>query len=549
MPVLRSIPLSFVILASITAAAGCSTEVGDPGATQPDDSEAAADDSNVSQVSAEHRRSRDISLSVAGTFRTTGSVEISAYDPRTKRLFSVNSVALRIEVTDISNIDAPVIVATIPTNGTPNSVAVSRGLLAVAIEATPVRENPGNVKFYDTRTLSLVKEVQVGAVPDMVTFTHDGRKLLVANEGEPAPDYVYDPEGSVSIVTIGGWGCWKDCWDVETARFLPSTVLKNRDSIRVYGPGATLAQDLEPEYITISDDDRTAWVTLQENNAIAEIDIRSARVRKVTGLGFKDHSKPGNGLDASDKDGVFNVQNWPIFGMYQPDTIHHFNIRGKNYLFTANEGDAREWGSYKEEARIKDLVAAGKIDPASPIIALASDDELGRLTVTSVTGDTDGDGDLDKIYAFGARSFSVWDEDLKQVSDSGDEIETRAAAAFPAYYNADQTVPPGVDTRSDNKGPEPEGAAIGEVNGRTYGFIGLERIGGVMVYDLSDPKRPRFVQYLNNRNFEATTAADAKDLGPEGLLFIPACDSPTRRPLLIVSNEISGTGTIYRIRD
>lgn len=539
MLVRRSVLSSLVLAASITAAAGCSTEVG----AQDDESES---DDRLGQVSAEHRRSRDIALSVLGSFRVTGSIEISAYDTRTKRLFSVNSVANHIEVTSLANPAAPVLVASLPMTGTPNSVAVHDGLLAVAIEAAPDRTAPGNVKFYDTATLALRREVPVGAVPDMVTFTPDGKKLLVANEGEPAPDYTFDPEGSVSIIDVTRRGDF----EVTTARFLPGTPLRNKASIRVYGPGATLAQDLEPEYITISDDSKTAYVTLQENNAIATLDIRQGRFTSVTGLGFKDHSKLGNGLDASDKDSAHSIQSWPVFGMYQPDSIAHFHAKGRDWLITANEGDAREWGSYKEEARIKDLIAAGKIDPASPVAALGADDKLGRLTVTTKLGDTDGDGDLDQIYVFGSRSFSIWSpNDLDQVYDSGDEVERRAAAAYPAFYNADQTVPPGTDSRSDNKGPEPEGLTVGEINGRTYGFIGLERIGGVLVYDLSRPKAPRFVQYINNRNFSAATPADAGDLGPEGLLFIPACDSPTHKPLLVVSNEISGTGTIYKIED
>jgi len=539
MPALRSLPLLSILALALVTSAGCTTETADDGtAPGPDD------ESDVSQVTAEHRRARDITLSVAGTFRTTGSIEISAYDKGTRRLFSVNSVSGQIEVRDISNPAAPVSVGNLVMPGTPNSVAVHHGLVAVAVEASPQREDPGSVRFYDAATLAFLRAVPVGAVPDMVTFTPDGRKVLVANEGEPAPDYVRDPEGSVSIIDVSKYGGFA----VHTVRFLSTTPLVNRSSIRVFGPGATLAQDLEPEYITVSEDSKTAWVTLQENNAIAVLDLRRERFTAVVGLGFKNHDAPGNGLDASDKDGALNIQRWPVFGMYQPDAIASFRVRGRTYLLTANEGDAREWGSYKEEARIKDLLAAGKIDPASPVAALGADAQLGRLTVTTATGDTDGDGDLDQVYAFGSRSFSVWSADVDQVYDSGEEVERRASEAYPAFYNADQTAPPGVDSRSDNKGPEPEGVAVGEVRGRTYGFIGLERMGGVLVYDLSRPRAPRFVQYVNNRNFSAATPAEAGDLGPEGLLFIPACDSPTGKPLLVVSNEISGTGTLYSIQ-
>jgi 2',3'-cyclic-nucleotide 2'-phosphodiesterase/3'-nucleotidase/5'-nucleotidase len=533
MPRLRSSPLSFIVAFSITAGVGCSSADSSFETVE-------ADDTHTEQTS-EALSSSTLSMSVLGTFRTTGAIEISAYDPCTKRLFSVNSLANRIEVIDISRPGSPVSAGVIPLPGVPNSVAVHDGRLAVASEAAPVRTDPGNVKFYDTSTLALLREVQVGAIPDMVTFTPDGKKLLVANEGEPAPDYAFDPEGSVSIIDVSRRGDYA----VKTVRFLATTPLVHPESIRIYGPGATMAQDFEPEYMTISDDSKTAYVTLQENNAIAIVDISDAKFTSVVGLGFKDHSLPGNGLDPSDKDGAIAIANWPVHGMYQPDSIAHFKSRGTNYLITANEGDAREWGSYKEEARIKDLIAAGKIDPASPVLAFGADSKLGRLTVTTKTGDTDGDGDLDELYAFGARSFSIWSTSGAQVYDSGDDIEQRVAAANPAAFNADQTAPPGFDTRSDNKGPEPEGIAVGKVHGHTYAFVGLERVGGVVVYDVSNPRAPQFVTYVNNRNFSAPTAATAGDLGPEGLLFIEGSDSPTHRPILVVSNEISGTMTMY----
>jgi len=170
---------------------------------------------------------------------------------------------------------------------------------------------------------------------------------------------------------------------------------------------------------------------------------------------------------------------------------------------------------------------------------------LGRLTVTSASGDIDGDGDFDRIEAFGARSFSIWTVDGQLVWDSGDQFERYFAAAsngFAALFNAshDSNAP---DTRSDNKGPEPEGVAIGKLGGRTYAFVGLERIGGVMVYDVSDPSAPQFAAYANSRKLDTYGG----DLGAEGVTFISEEDSPNGKPLLILGNEVSRTLSIFQV--
>ena len=90
-----------------------------------------------------------------------------------------------------------------------------------------------------------------------------------------------------------------------------------------------------------------------------------------------------------------------------------------------------------------------------------------------------------------------------------------------------------------------------------YAFIGLERIGGVAVYDISNPLAPVFVDYVNNRDLTQPVSLEvegedvsnpaAGDLGPEGLLFIKAEDSPNGKPLLVTGNEISGSTTVLEI--
>ena len=178
---------------------------------------------------------------------------------------------------------------------------------------------------------------------------------------------------------------------------------------------------------------------------------------------------------------------------------------------------------------------------------MQKDENIGRLLVTTALGDTDGDGDYDQLYSYGGRSFSIWNDQGQLVYDSGDDLERITAERYPDYFNASNSNN-NFDNRSDDKGPEPEGVTTGEINGRTYAFIGLERIGGVMIYDVTDPSKASFVQYVNNRDFSAATdSAEAKDLGPEGLVFVSAEDSPNGKPLLIVANEVSGTTTFYEI--
>lgn len=910
-----------------------------------------------------------------------GSAEIVAYDALTQRLFLVNAETATVDILDVRNPSRPKLFATIDTSalGAPNSVAVSRGVIAVALQSDP-KTNPGRVAFY-TSSGKLITSVQVGALPDMVTFTPDGDYVLSANEGEPSgygAGHV-DPEGSVSIIPVPRQAKdWKQLRDrdvraVSFKRFNGQEAKLRQQGIRIYGPGANAAQDFEPEYITVTDDSRTAYVTLQENNAIAEIDIKRAAVNSLLPLGYKDYSEqpfaaatyewtdlpgigataagqrirlggfsglafegttadgklkfithtdrgpngeptginrpfvlpeftprlvrftldpasgefeltqqillkqangkpltglpntalsndtslpyndevgvdlfgtalpvdplggdlegiviaddgsfwmvdeyrpaiyhftakgvlierlvpigthaaagkpvpasgasgmfgvealpaviaqrrqnrgfeavaiqdgkiyafvqsplrnpatlsngalnamqnvrvveydpqtratrqflyvmdnppslgaadtradklgdavavPGGGflvverdddalpedpietitkkiyafnltgatdvsslglfdvggvmksvdrmtvaelaavgvapvtktlhvdlaqagyasvekvegltllnsgqlavindndfgvagividnatgrftlapgyqpetvtlgllkvpgLDASDRDQAINIRAWPVFGMYQPDAIASFRSGKKTYLITANEGDARDWEGFAEERRVNALTLDATAFPdASTLKANAN---LGRLNVTSSLGDADGDGDFDALFTLGGRSFSIWSTEGAQVYDSGSEFEHSVAASNPLFFNAsneDRTF----DSRSDNKGPEPEGLVIGNVGKRRYAFIGLERMGGVVTYDITDPRAPLFVDYTNNRDFTVEPANDraAGDLAPEGLLFIDAKDSPTRSPLLVVANEVSGTVTLYRI--
>jgi 2',3'-cyclic-nucleotide 2'-phosphodiesterase / 3'-nucleotidase / 5'-nucleotidase len=495
---------------------------------------------------------QDPVLTVLGTYRTgsynTGAAEIVAHDPATQRLFVVNGGDRVIDILDMRNPMNPTrinrISFTADLGVAANSVAVKNGVVAVAIEAAP-RTDPGTVAFYNAEG-RLLKSVKVGALPDNIVFSPDGRKVLTANEGEPSDDYTVDPEGSVSIIDISRGAENVTQADVRTADFRAFTRDNLPAGVRVFGPRASVAQDLEPEYVTVSPDSKTAYVTIQEANAIGIIDVDAARVTRIVPLGVKEHWRPENTLDASDRDGGFQMRTWTIFGMYQPDTIASYVASdGRLYLITANEGDARDWPGYSEVARAATVRLDPRLYPNAAELQMPS--ELGRLNVTTATGDTDGDGDIDLLHVFGARSFSIWDAEARMVYDSANDIERIQMTDYPGVHNLSNSnnTP---DDRSDDKGPEPEAVAVGAIGGRTFAFIGNERQGNIMVYDVTNPRAVRFASQWWNRNpSAATNTAAAGDLGPEGIIFVPAAESPNGRPLVIVANEISGTTTIWQV--
>jgi hypothetical protein len=499
-----------------------------------------------------------LSLEVIGQHSTgvfdEGAAEIVAYDPRTQRIFKVNADAASVDVLDINDPTQPTLIGTIDAKmlgKSANSVAVHKGIVAVAIEADD-KQAPGVVAFYNASDLSLINSVSVGALPDMVTFTPNGRYALVANEGEPNDDYTVDPEGSVSIIDLRFGVAQARVSTADFSAFVGKEDELRAKGIRIFGPNASAAQDFEPEYITVSDNSRFAWVSLQENNALAVIDVKRAKVIDLQPLGTKDYSVPGNEIDASNRDDAINIRNWPVQSFYMPDSIASYQVRGKTYIVTANEGDSRDYDGYSEEERVKDLL----LDPAAfPNAAeLQENENLGRLLSTTANGDTDGDGDVDVIYGYGARSFSIRDAHGNLVFDSGSDFETITAALLGDNFNSNNDENDSFDSRSDDKGPEPEGVALGRIWGHTYAFIGLERVGGIMVYDITHPRHARYVTYINHRDFtvdaqlpDGSTNPMVGDLGPEGLAFVPAWQSPNRKPLLIVGNEVSGTTTIYQI--
>ncbi len=509
----------------------------------------------------------EITLNFLGTYASgifdDSAAEIVAYDKDTERLFVTNSANNTIDIVDISSPAAPLLFDTIdlsPYGAGVNSVAIYDGLVAVAVEADP-KQDPGTVAFFDADG-NYENDLTVGALPDMLTFAKKGKYLLVANEGEP--DHYCegnnDPEGSVSIVNLKNG---VNNATVTTADFNfwdNKKGLLRSQGVRIFGPGATVSQDLEPEYITPLPKGKKAVVSLQENNAFAILNYKTGKIETIVGLGTKNHKRTKNALDPSDDDGGINIQPWPVRGMYQPDAIDSFKYQGQNFIASANEGDAREYfcllgGEQEseenedpeaEDERVKDLV----LDPVKfpDAATLQQDENLGRLNVTLFKGDQGKDGDFERLFSFGARSFSIWNQYGQLVYDSGDDFEQITAVADEFNNDNDEN---DFDGRSDAKGPEPEAIKVARVFGERYAFIGLERIGGVMIYNISDPYAPYFVDYINNRDFtqdpEGPNPENALDLGPESIIFIKKGDSPINKNLLVVANEVSGTTTIYQI--
>ena len=552
------------------------------------------------------------------------AAEIVAFDATTAQAYVVNAQSETVDIVDLSSPSNPVLSATLDVSadvaaarsdvasaddlGAANSVSVNGGVVAVAIEASP-KTDPGYVAFYQTSDGSFLSAVQVGALPDMVTFSPNGNFVITANEGEPNSDYTVDPDGTISVIDVSGGAASVLDADVATLDFSSFAAADLRDlGVRLPMPfGATVAQDMEPEYIAVSADSTTAWASMQENSAFAEIDLATATITAVWGTGTKDFSLPGNELDVSNRDDTIYIANWPVKGLLMPDSIASFEHAGKTYLVTANEGDGREYISevpdaasctlgladfddgeclvYLDEIRIRDIVdpdeVAAAIDspavdrfPSSQtdgdgdmIADLFENENLGRLKVIATEGLDDASclnagGQptsacvYEELVAYGARSFSIFDADSRaMVYDSGSDFEviTAQRLGFDGGFNASNDDNES-DDRSDDKGPEPEALTLGTLAGRTYAFVGLERVGGIMVYDISSPEAPRFVQYINPRDFsedpenpDDSYNTAAGDLGPEGMVFIPAADSPNGEPLLLVGNEISGTTAIYQI--
>ncbi|WP_185964457.1 choice-of-anchor I family protein [Aliikangiella marina] len=494
-----------------------------------------------------------------------GAAEIVQYHANSESIFTINGdLGNRIEVVSVAGLTTAELASPLtstnltgvnydfPTSvdigaetvdiSDVNSIAIHGNKLAVAVAHVNDITEAGVVLFYTLDDdggfdVSDYIATRVGVLPDSVAFTPDGSKIVVADEGEAGDVPADDVKGSVSIIDVVAGVA------ETTATTLTFDDFNGLDleGLNQNPDAVDFAHAVEPEYVAISADSSTAYITLQEMNALAVVDLNNKTILDVKSLGLKDHSLMSNALDASDKDNKVNIRTYDnLYGLFQPDTIVSYQTNGQNYLITANEGDAGD-GFHDVDERVEDLTLDATAFPDAT--ALQTDDELGRLKVVPYLGQGQ-DGEYEKLYAFGARSFSIWSDAGELVFDSGSDFEKVTAGLFGLDFNNDEDVNE-ADTRSDAKGPEPEALAVGQVGDRFYAFIGMERMGGIAMYDVTDPYGVQFITYTNNRNLSDITQGD---LAPEGMSFVKAEDSPTGYPLLIVGNEISGTVAVYQVQ-
>jgi len=448
------------------------------------------------------------------------------------------------------------------TAGGVQSLDITGNLLAIAV-ANATKNLSGVIAFYSldaNGAATFVRKVTVGALPDGVAFSPNGKYLVVANEGEPLKNSatsISDAEGSISIIAITDG---QPATSATTLGFTDFNTGGSRASelpsgVRIVRPGATFSQDVEPEYVTISDDSKTAFVTLQEANAVAVVDLANARISKIHALGFKDFGQSKNKLWANDTTAYTTctsatvcaaptLKNYTnLYGYYLPDGVASFTMAGKTYFLTGNEGDNKDdyiETASAESARVSSI--ASSLD--TTVFPTSVSTELARLNINKTANGTavgvNSSGKYEKLFTYGARSFSIWDADTgAQVFDSGDDFER-------VVYNdaTPSLLFSALKGRMDDKGPEPENIVVGQVGSEYFAFIGLERSSGIMMYQITNPAKPKFVQYIRNTSDAATSG----DISPEGLKFIPAADSPTGVPLLLVGYEVSGSMAVFQIK-
>ncbi|WP_322756825.1 choice-of-anchor I family protein [Staphylococcus haemolyticus] len=491
-----------------------------------------------------------------------GGTEIVKYNPKNGYAYSVNGDKEALDIIDVKHPGKDGAINLVKRiylqdngieAGDLTSVTVHPSGDYVAVSAPAVdKTKPGHVVFYGSNG-DYINNVTVGSLPDMVTFSKDSKYLLVANEGEPSDDYTVNPPGSVSVIDVTGGPANVTVNDVRTAMFTK----EHQEGIRALGPNAEDAYlNIEPEYIAVDSQSKYAYVTLQEVSAIAKVDIAKGQIVQVKGLPYKDHSLAQNAMDVSDEDGKSELRRAPVLGLLQPDGIDTYDYNGETYLLIANEGDSQDYEGYSEEKRVKKLKDDIQLDARyyqgytqaelDDMVknGLFDDEQLGRLKVTTSHAFKDADGKYNALVSYGGRSFSILRaSDLEMIYDSGSDIEQRVLDLLPERFNANYEAADDikVDDRSDDKGPEAENVVVGKVDSHSYAFVGLERVGGIMIYDITNPNEPYFVKYLYD--------PDNKDISPEGITFESAEESPNGKPMLIASFELSGTTSAWELDD
>jgi len=457
---------------------------------------------------------KSASFTVSGATYNMGAAKVVAAESTNKRLFVVNGQNKAVDILDITTPLSPVLAspASLDLNAAATAAGVSIGeptwvtIGGAYVAVTLNNINPqskGIVAVYLLSDLSLVTTFEVGAAPKMAIFDLVLNRIVVANEGVPSDDYSVDPEGSVSIIDISSG---VESGVVNNIGFSDFNLGGSRSAelpaaVRIRGPNASVAQDLEPEHIAVGLSNNKLFVSLQENNAVAVINLADNTIDRIIALGRKDFGVAGNELDVKN-DGVADLRNWSgVYGLYQPDGIAAYQFGNKNYFVTANEGRPRSYSAYSEQVNASDLPVANS-NPSA--IAASDTSALGNLQVSSEDGDTDNDGEIEEITAFGARSFSIWNEQGQLMFDSGAELAQITKTALGANFND-------VDTASISNGSGPKSLVLVSSLSRIYAFVSLQRAGGIAIYDITSPLGAQFVQYVNNRNFGAGSGDEGAD--------------------------------------
>ena len=501
-----------------------------------------------------------------------GSGEIATFHPGSKRIFATNGVKNAIDIFDISNVAAPKKVGSLslsPYGNDVTSVAAGRDVVVAAVlvtetfSATGAPSTPnGKLVVFDTNGKVLSSPDILGVLPDSVTFAPNGTTALVAIEGQPVcakddpattakedTDYLKasDPEGGVSIVDLTNPAAPV----VKFAGFKQFNVAQMKaKGIAVSSVVNNVAKDFEPEFITAVDN-KYAYVTIQEANAIGKLDIEAASFESVTRAFESKLSVTAR--DTSDRDSGAGPRNYAnVVGASQPDAIASFKVGSGHYFVTANEGDAREYTCLNDDQRASSLkVDTRRFPNWSTLSASAA---LGRAKVNPTIGDRDGDGDIDTIHLRGSNSMTMYRNGIA-LWDSGELLDQIQIKAFGvANINGSHSLSSDKSTmnyvgqdRSDDKGSEPEGVAVGMVGNTRVAILGLERMTALAVFDITQPRSPVFQEWLQMLPAKATPAKDVKHWSPEGIVFVSADKSPSGKALIITSYELSGSISIHQI--
>ncbi|MDR2100915.1 MAG: choice-of-anchor I family protein [Campylobacteraceae bacterium] len=506
------------VLLSVIMAAGCSSDFTDSSHTRL-------------QTSLNQHMSYIGSYSTGNVSEDGGIAEIVVYNKDNQKIYMVNGVLGSVDIVNADTLSSErftqmrlhkrIDIAAMAQQeqfsyGDVTSVDVDtkNNIIALAVQAKEYDDN-GSIVILNYEG-EFLEKYDAGVQPDMICFADEGRYILSANEGEPREGYsAADPKGSVTIVdTLMNTTKTVDFTAFDEANLTDKGVILKK--------GALPSYDFEPEYIAVSGG--IAYVSLQEANAIAVLDIAKGEFSGIKPLGFKNHNIVA--LDVV-KDGEINITTQNLYGAYMPDGIAVFETTSGKYLLTANEGDAREWGG--DEDITDSLRINGK--------------KVETLDISQKDGLETG-----KNYILGGRSFSIYNaDDMTQIYDSGSDFEEFIAANYPTFFNASHTNNE-LDSRSGKKGPEPEYVTVMNIDAKIYAFIGLERFGGVMMYDVTTPSSAQFYDYINTRNFNSEELAQMGDLGVEGLYVVNAESSPTNKTILFTANEVSGTIAVFEIK-